>query len=374
MILQQPVIPFFRIVLFLLTYHIFFISTAQQEQVDSLKKILENQITERKRLEVLFTIAQIEESEFFDFGEAFLYYDRVRRLSKKVRDTTFLGKAVFNQGKMLLAMEDYEYATFYFEKILEKANKDRCPKLAIKGYTGKGLLNFKKENYKESIIYFDMAIQIEKDQRDYQNLAELFFLKSEAHWKDGDVENATVALARAYEINKEEETPIKYILHKAILALEEDKLEIAEILVKRVLFLAEKEENYYLQLKAINILIGNAKKAEQWEEADNWELKKEAIAEEAPRLLSKEHVNEVNYAHAYDIAVHQKEQIETKYKLKTNLLILAFLVFGSAIGAYLFKRQRKINLLLKSIREAQINFVQEKQKEYNFKERLSAQK
>ena len=330
------------------------------ETLDSLRLVLKNTINPTERLSTLIAIGDFQETQSFEYREAYMSYEEARKLSKKNQDTLLLGEAVYRQAKMLMAMGEIEVASEYFDAILGVSNDSNFVKLAVWGHQGKGLLYLKNGDYKKALHSFGVASQLAENIEDATILSELYYLQSKAHYELQNFDRAKEFLELAETSWKNSSVPSKYILLKGQIAYDNNQILDAISYYKKALMLAENNKQFVVQIEGLQLLINFYKKQKQWEEVVLFEDRKNHLLNAQPNELNKNHLAEIIYSHAYSEVRGKKKQYNRNQVMYAILITLLLLV----LGVYIIKKQRASIRLTKSIKEAQTKFVQERYDKY----------
>lgn len=336
---------------------------AQAKDIDSLKMVLKRTVADSAKIQILLEIAETQEKQLFNYSEAYLYYDDVRKLSKKIGDTLHLGIAVFRQGVMLLEMEEFKASNNYFRSILRVGQNINNKELLQKGNLGLGLYYKTKRKYDEALKHFDLALNSTSNTLDSFCRAELYFLKSQTYFEKQDFKNSHIYCNKAINSLEKQEVPLKYTVHQLKIALKKESNPESMSLLQKTYYLAEYTQDYKIQLEVLDVLIEYYQNLKQLETSSEWIIKKEEVKKKAPNFLNKEHLNEVIFAHAYDKEINKsREATQKKERKNIGLYIVLFLL--GAILLIILKRQYRIKKLSESLLDAQMKFVKEKRQQY----------
>lgn len=348
------------LVLFLFLFQNFSLAYGNDRAIDSLRLALDTTDDSAERLRTLMAIGNYQETESFEYKEAFMTYEKVRKLAKKNKNTVTLAEAVYRQALMLMAMGEMTAASGYFDSILRVSKEDNLKELVLLGNQGKGQFYFENKEYEEAIKSLDLATQAAKEIEDQEALLELYYLQSKVQIKLQNFDKASEFLEMAQASLKNSELPSKHVFLKGQIAYNNAQVLDAMSYYKEALAMAENSGQFFVQLEVLQILIDFYSRQDQWEEVKPLEKKKNHILNTKPAQLNESHLGEVVYFHAY------QEVSSVKGKKSRNQVIYISLValFLFAFGIYIIKRQSGYLSLIKSVKEAQLKFTQERYEKY----------
>ncbi len=181
--------------------------TAQTENIDSLKNILESHITnDTTRVNLLYDIAYANFRKDLDTTK--LYLDKADKLSDSLNYTKGKARVLFAKGRLENMKANYEESLFFFKKSLKYFEAIQDKKRTADVYVAFGITNYDLSLYVKAIENYQKAIAIYNDLGNRREMATCLInianVYSEIGNYKGAIDNFKEALTLSEVINDED--------------------------------------------------------------------------------------------------------------------------------------------------------------------------